>query len=223
MHLDNMFSLGKMPEELNHNFTLAKSLLIYLGFLVNEEKSVPGPTQELEFLGFVINSRMMTLAVMDKKMKSLISQYKALMEATSHHNSATCSSHRCNNFNDTSCTSSTSPLSGSPTTEKCSLGPPPHTDYSDSGSQTGPDLVDTTKTVEISEYSIKETSSDTGVRCFQPWLGGSVPQPENIDGRCMECDRHDTPHRLQGTFCSMVGPSVLCLEPTERTYTSSDR
>ena len=73
--------LGKTPEELNHNFTLTRSLLISLGFLVNEEKSIPGPTQELEFLGFVINSKTMILTVMDKKVKSLISQCRALMEA----------------------------------------------------------------------------------------------------------------------------------------------
>ena len=150
---------------------------------------------------------------------------QSLDGGTSHHNSATCLSHRCNDFNDTSCTSSTSPLSGSPTTEKCSLGLPPLifcTDYSDSGSQTGSDLVeDTSETVEISEYSTKETSFDTGVRCFRSLLGGgggsSVPQPENIDGRYMERDRDDTPHQLQGTSCSMVGPSVLCLKPTECT------
>ena len=48
-------------------------------------------------------------------------------------------------------------------------------------------------------------------------------QLQPIDGRYMERDRDDTPHQLQRTSCSMVGPSVLCLEPTECTYTSSDR
>ena len=81
MYLDDMLILGRTPEELNHNFSLTKSLLISLGFFVNEDKSVPGPTQELEFLGFIINSQRMTLSVTQEKVKSLISQCKALMDA----------------------------------------------------------------------------------------------------------------------------------------------
>ena len=52
MYLDDMLILGRTATELNHNFALVKPLLTSLGFLVNEDKSVPGPTQELEFLGF---------------------------------------------------------------------------------------------------------------------------------------------------------------------------
>ena len=81
MYLDDMLILGRTATELNHNFALVKPLLTSLGFLVNEDKSVPGPTQELEFLGFLINSKRMTLAVTDEKIKSLISQCKTLMES----------------------------------------------------------------------------------------------------------------------------------------------
>ena len=81
MYLDDMLILGRTAEELNHNFTLVKSLLTLLGFLVNEDKSVPDPTQELEFLGFIINSKAMTLVVTDEKVKYLISQCKTLMES----------------------------------------------------------------------------------------------------------------------------------------------
>ena len=81
MYLDDMLILGRTAMELNHNFELVKPLLTSLGFLVNEDKSVPYPTQELQFLGFLINSKRMTLAVTDKKIKSLISQCKTLMES----------------------------------------------------------------------------------------------------------------------------------------------
>ena len=46
MYLDNMLIPGKTPEELNHNFSLTKSLLTSLDFFVNKEKSSPGPTEE---------------------------------------------------------------------------------------------------------------------------------------------------------------------------------
>ena len=55
---NNILILGRMAKELNHNFALVKHLLTSLEFLVNEDKSVLGPTLELET---------------DKKIKSLIS------------------------------------------------------------------------------------------------------------------------------------------------------
>ena len=41
--------------------------------IVNSEKSIADPTQEIEFLGFVIISRPMTPAVTKEKLKSLTS------------------------------------------------------------------------------------------------------------------------------------------------------
>ena len=81
MYLDDMLILGKTQEELRHNFQVCKSLLIALGFYVNEEKSIPGPTQEIDFLGFLINSRTMILAVTSEKLKSLITQCKDLVQS----------------------------------------------------------------------------------------------------------------------------------------------
>ena len=39
------------------------NLLIKLGFEIQEQKSILKPTQELEFLGFVINSKNMTISI----------------------------------------------------------------------------------------------------------------------------------------------------------------
>ena len=167
----------------------------------------------------------MTSAVMDEKVKSLISQCKTLIN--SDHNSTTCLNYRWYDINDPSCISSTSPLLGPSRSEKHSLGPPPLiscTDYPDSGSETGFDLVeDVSEMVEISENSTKESSSNTVVRCFRSGLGSCVSPPENIDRRCMKHTRDDPPHQLQGTSCSMVGASMLCFEPRGCTHTSSDR
>ena len=101
MYLDDMLNLGKTQEELRHNFQVCKSLLIALGFYVNEEKSIPGPTQEIDFLGFLINSRTMILAVTSEKLKSLITQCKDLVQSQET-NSSPGSDHRYHDFSDSS-------------------------------------------------------------------------------------------------------------------------
>ena len=81
MYIDDMLILGETSEELSHNFQSCQTLMTSLGFVVNNEKSIAGPTQEIEFLGFVINSRSMTLAVTKEKLKSLTSQCKNLLQS----------------------------------------------------------------------------------------------------------------------------------------------
>ena len=81
MYIDDMLILGETSEGLSHNFQLCQSLMTSLGFVMNSEKSIADPTQEIEFLGFVMNSRLMTLAVTKEKLKSLTSQCKNLLES----------------------------------------------------------------------------------------------------------------------------------------------
>ena len=81
MYIDDMLILGEISEELSHNFQSCRSLMTSVGFVMNNEKSIAGPTQEIEFLGFVINSRSMTLAVTKEKLKSLTSQFKNLLQS----------------------------------------------------------------------------------------------------------------------------------------------
>ena len=45
------------------NIEVTVNLLIKLGFEIHEQKSILKPTQELEFLGFVINSKNMTISI----------------------------------------------------------------------------------------------------------------------------------------------------------------
>ena len=58
MHIDGMLILGETSEELSRNFHSCRSLMTSLGFIVNNEKSIAGSTQEIEFFRFVINSRL---------------------------------------------------------------------------------------------------------------------------------------------------------------------
>ena len=58
MYIDGMLILGETSEELRRNFHSCQSLMTSLGFIVNNEKSIAGSTQEIEFLGFVNNLRL---------------------------------------------------------------------------------------------------------------------------------------------------------------------
>ena len=83
-----MLILGEASEELSRNIQSCWSLMTSLGFVVNSKKSIPALTQEIEFLGFVVNLRSMTLAVTKKKLKSPTSQCKNLLQSqctTVHH------------------------------------------------------------------------------------------------------------------------------------------
>ena len=55
------------------------NLLIKLGFEIHEQKSILKPTQELEFLGFVINSKNMTISINKDKSKHTILKIKNLL------------------------------------------------------------------------------------------------------------------------------------------------
>ena len=224
IYLDDMLILGRTAEELKQNFTLAKFLLTSLGFLVNEDKSVSGPTQELEFLGFIINSKSLTLTVVNEKARSLTLQCKTLME------SSQITIRQLARIIGIM-TSMTPAVLPAPlhyqALEKHSVEPPPLilcTDYPDSGSKTGSVLVeDVSETVENSEHIAEETSPDTGVRCFRSRLGSRMSQQSNFNRGCMEYTRDNPPHQLQGTLGSVVGASVLCFKPPGCTYTSTDR
>jgi hypothetical protein len=71
IYLDDMLLFGVSMEEI----TTARDSTIYLleslGFVINYQKSVLQPTQNIEFLGVVINSVTMTMSLTEEKIKSL--------------------------------------------------------------------------------------------------------------------------------------------------------
>lgn len=65
-----MILQGKDPQECNYNIKETVTLFLKLGFNIHLEKSVLVPTQELNFLGFTINSHTMTVTLpLEKKTK----------------------------------------------------------------------------------------------------------------------------------------------------------
>ena len=80
MYIDDMLVLGASKEELKRHYKTCQTLLTSLGFIINVEKSVPGPTQSIEFLGFVIDSTKMSLSVTPAKIRKVKSECRKLLE-----------------------------------------------------------------------------------------------------------------------------------------------
>jgi hypothetical protein len=71
IYLDDMLILDQSPERLSSIFRSVVNLLQRLGFLIKQEKCSQAPSQCLEFLGSLINSREMTQAVPNDKLQKL--------------------------------------------------------------------------------------------------------------------------------------------------------
>ena len=80
LYLDDMLITAKHREEAKSHLATIMDLLLSLGFIINLKKSVLSPTQELEFLGFVLRSRKMTIALPAQKLLTLKKMAKRMME-----------------------------------------------------------------------------------------------------------------------------------------------
>jgi hypothetical protein len=67
IYLDDMLFLNEKREGLLADVKMASDLLQRLGFLINWEKSLPAPTQSLEFLGMILNSLSMAFILPSAK------------------------------------------------------------------------------------------------------------------------------------------------------------
>ena len=66
-YLDDMLMMNQDPQKLLRQLSMAVQLFTALGFVINVEKSVFTPTHEIEFLGFIINSILMTISLPQRK------------------------------------------------------------------------------------------------------------------------------------------------------------
>jgi Reverse transcriptase (RNA-dependent DNA polymerase) len=72
IYLDDIIVMNESREGVISDVTAAINLLISLGFLINWEKSVLLPSQSLEFLGLVIDSVALSLALPSDKVLSIL-------------------------------------------------------------------------------------------------------------------------------------------------------
>lgn len=85
IYLDDILFMNQTPMALRRDISTALHLLENLGFIINMTKSQLDPTQTLEFLGFLVNTRDMTLVLPQGKVtniKNLCTQMMALKVVT---------------------------------------------------------------------------------------------------------------------------------------------
>ena len=71
-YLDDFLIIGRTKEEVIQARDSTLFFLMQLGFTINLEKSVLNPTQEIEFLGMMINSLSMGVWLLVEKVKKLL-------------------------------------------------------------------------------------------------------------------------------------------------------
>ena len=83
-YFDDSYLQGNTYESCFDNVNTTVNLLQRLGFTINIDKSVLVPTQEIEFLGFVLNSVSMTITITSDRRQKLIRLCSELM-SNDHH------------------------------------------------------------------------------------------------------------------------------------------
>ena len=71
IYIDNMLVLVESRELAMQHLEVLIFLLEALGFIINKEKSILSPAQELEFLGLVVDSLQLQLKLPSEKMKQI--------------------------------------------------------------------------------------------------------------------------------------------------------
>ena len=79
IYLDDLLFMNSSKVGLQQDMTTAQYFLENLGFVINLEKSCFQPTQQLEFLGFVVNTLDMTLLLPDCKVEAIKSHCSKML------------------------------------------------------------------------------------------------------------------------------------------------
>ena len=81
VYIDDMLIMGESPDVVKNHVTAMVALLEGLGFIVNTDKSVLCPTQQLEFLGLQVNSADLHLRLPGEKIKQIRVEASQLLRA----------------------------------------------------------------------------------------------------------------------------------------------
>ena len=81
-YIDDSLLKSNEQDECSENTLQTVKLVDSLGFTVHPEKSVLIPTQEITFVGFVLNSINMTVRLTDDKASEIVSACKSLLKST---------------------------------------------------------------------------------------------------------------------------------------------
>ena len=79
VYINDMLILAETPEQASQHLETLSWILQTLGFIVNQDKSVFTPAQQIEFLGLVVNSVSMELSLPGEKLKQIRGEAKMLL------------------------------------------------------------------------------------------------------------------------------------------------
>ena len=79
MYIDDILVMGKSPDEVRDHVEALIALLDGLGFIVNMEKSVITPSQQIEFLGLQVYRITMCLSLPGHKIKAIRGEASQLL------------------------------------------------------------------------------------------------------------------------------------------------
>ena len=82
-YLDDSWLMKSSKEECIRATYVLKDLLTSLGFLINEEKSVLEPVQEINFLGYLVNFIEMTIKPTQEKRDKVVNLINSLLDKSS--------------------------------------------------------------------------------------------------------------------------------------------
>jgi hypothetical protein len=83
IYLDDILIIAASREECVRHLDVAIHLLISLGFIINEGKSCLTPSQQIRFLGYVLNSQTMMVSIPVDKCDNIVLKCKQLLQKDS--------------------------------------------------------------------------------------------------------------------------------------------
>jgi hypothetical protein len=81
IYLDDLLILNDSISGLLHDLRIVINLLESLGFIVNFEKSIVFPQQQIEYLGMIIDSKAQKFSLPTDKVVSIVNQCKNILKA----------------------------------------------------------------------------------------------------------------------------------------------
>ena len=204
IYLDDILIMAESVEFPKTHANLAVSLLVSLGFMINHKKTVLTPSQQLEFLGFTVNSVTMTLSLTHDKLRQIKreSQQHGMCKRTL----SVSREAKCIHSGSFPCSPELpSPAEGKTSSSQSFKGLRSISNLY-SRSQRGIDLVARQPTsLEWQKSSIKMPRYSYRDRCFICRLGGSLWGPSHRG--ILVSDRAFIAHKLPG-----VDSGRICLE-----------
>ena len=183
LYLDDMLIMARSKEEARKYLATAIELLVALGFIVNLKKSTLTPTQELEFLGFLLNSHNMTIGLPAHKLHTLKKMARGMADQK-----RTTLRKLAFPFRDDGSSSSSNPTSSSPlqTSRECQIKGTSEWPYirgrfgyrSQHRVRSGM-VAKQLKPAQWETLADRAVGSDNRIRCVRKGLGSQLPRSKH--------------------------------------------